>query len=539
MSERRRGSTRSTWDAIDVRPVRAWLDRLAASSGLEARAVGRLFSHEVYLDTADQRLRRAGLVLCVVERDGEWRAELGPASAKNGLRRDVQIVPGARPDQVLLGEGPLVERTRAVAGRQELCRLLEIEKTREELILAAGGADLAAITLEETSVPLGEAEGPMRLARVEVDSTAQGRVIADRLLASLTEGCGLRPSLESAFEAVSRAVAPELAPPDLGPTEIRPELTIGEVAYRVLRRQFAHVLANEPGTRLGEDIEALHDMRVAVRRMRAALRLYRQHLPARVLGLVPSLRWLGLVLGDVRDLDVHRADVTAWREQLEAVDRDALDALDMQLETSWRSARRRLLRALDSRRYERLVERVQRVLVAGPGRRPTVGREPILSIVPELIEGRLRRVTKCAARVHKDSPAADYHEVRIRCKALRYALEFHAELLGTRAARMIAELKRVQDVLGDHQDACVAGDWLRELVERRARRLPARTVFVIGRLTERYAQLAAELRRSFPRRYDRIRRKRWRSLRAAMQAAALRGVPVSGVETTLAAERER
>ena len=77
------------------------------------------------------------------------------------------------------------------------------------------------------------------------------------------------------------------------------------LAFAVLRRQLAVVRAKEPGTRLGEDPEELHDMRVATRRLRAALSLFEAVLPVRAQVFREELGWLARLLGSVRDLDVQ------------------------------------------------------------------------------------------------------------------------------------------------------------------------------------------------------------------------------------------
>ena len=102
--------------------------------------------------------------------------------------------------------------------------------------------------------------------------------------------------------------------PDLGPTDATAEASFGQLGYAVVRRHLGVLLAKESGTRLGEDIEELHDMRVATRRLRAALDLFAEVFPVRAVGLRNELRWLAGVLGAVRDLDVQleRMDDPEW-----------------------------------------------------------------------------------------------------------------------------------------------------------------------------------------------------------------------------------
>ena len=122
----------------------------------------------------------------------------------------------------------------------------------------------------------------------------------------LRSSCGLQPAGLSKFEAGLLALGQDIpGSPDLGSTVVSEDSTIGELAYAVLRRQLAVLRDKEPGTRLGEDIEELHDMRVATRRLRAALALFSNVLPVRAQTFREELGWLAAVLGAVRDLDVQ------------------------------------------------------------------------------------------------------------------------------------------------------------------------------------------------------------------------------------------
>jgi inorganic triphosphatase YgiF len=124
-------------------------------------------------------------------------------------------------------------------------------------------------------------------------------------------------------------------------------------------------------------------------------------------------------------------------------------------------------------------------------------------------------VRKLGKSVKPDSPAEQYHELRIRAKKLRYALEFFAQIYGKPAQALIKRLVRLQDNLGKHQDAMVGVQHLREWSQ--ARRLLPLTVFVIGRTAERYAQQAAQLRAEFSEAFKAIQGKPWKDLRRQMR----------------------
>src|SRR5207237_6010300 len=118
--------------------------------------------------------------------------------------------------------------------------------------------------------------------------------------------CGLHGPVASKFEVglLARALVPP-APPDLGSVDVGPGATAAEVAVASLRQHLAGFLEQEPGTRLGEDPEHVPDMRVATRRMRAAMSLFAEWLPARFASFRRELKWVAGALGDVRDLDVQ------------------------------------------------------------------------------------------------------------------------------------------------------------------------------------------------------------------------------------------
>ena len=236
-----------------------------------------------------------------------------------------------------------------------------------------------------------------------------------------------------------------------------------------LREQAERLLAHDPGTRLGTDPEELHQLRVATRRLRAFLRAGRGLLdPEAAEPLRAELRWLGSALGPVRDLDVLIEHLDAEVRSLEA-DEAAGRKLVRTLERRRRSARRRLLAALDSPRYFALLDALERPFA-------TVADEPSLDEIHAAEHKRLRKAVK---ELTAESPDEELHAARIKVKRARYAAELQGEKAYVQAA------KRLQDVLGEHQDAVVAIGRLRDL----AKRMPDAAV-AAGRLLEREQQRA-------------------------------------------------
>jgi CHAD domain-containing protein len=246
--------------------------------------------------------------------------------------------------------------------------------------------------------------------------------------------------------------------------------TLAEAGRKVMRFQFAQMLRHEEGTRAGEDIEALHDMRVATRRLRAAFEVFGDSFEPGVLKPhLKGLRRTGRLLGAVRDLDVFMEKAYRYIETLPEERRNGLDPL---LE-SWRSqrdaARALMLEYLNSREYYRF-KRDFNIFLNTPlaGERPLpddrVVPHLVNQLVPALIYERIAAV-RAYGSLLEDAPIERLHALRIEFKKLRYTVEYFREVLGKRAFDVIESIKKLQDHLGDLTDAQVATQILREFVD--------------------------------------------------------------------------
>jgi CHAD domain-containing protein len=300
-----------------------------------------------------------------------------------------------------------------------------------------------------------------------------------------------------------------------GPTVIEPGDTIGQVALATLRRQFAILLAKEPGTRLGDDIEELHDMRVASRRLRAALALFNDFLPAEAVRLKPELAWLGRTIGAVRDLDVQLVRLDEWVAAVPPQDREPLTHLHALLAEERARARAEMLQALDSARYERFVRRFGSMLRTRTGGRTPAG----LAAAPDLVERRHRAVRKAMKRIDQNAEPAAYHRVRIAAKRFRYALEFLAELYPGETKPVVRRTVELQDLLGEYQDADVGIARLRELSRDRGAELGPETVFVMGEIAERYRSSMHAIRDQVPSTQSGLTGKAWKQLLKHLEGA--------------------
>jgi CHAD domain-containing protein len=525
------------FDALDLRPVERWLATLPtlaveAEGGGPVTALAQTPRRLVdsYLDTDDWRVARAGFVARARHRgrhDEVTMKDMHPAQG-DGLRQRLEVTEVLPPGGVgdLGPEGPVGRRLRAIAGTRPLREVLQVRTRRRPFALRVGGVDVAEVALDETVIVVGTGQRPMQLRRVEVEVGPEWIEALEPIVQQLRASCGLRPAQLSKFEAGLLAVGVEIpGSPDLGSTSINPASTMGELAFAVVRRQLAVIRAKEPGTRLGEDPEELHDMRVATRRLRAALSLFAGVLPVRAQVFRAELGWLGRLLGSVRDLDVQLAglagmdeETAAWRADVSGGDggHDPLADLSDLLQSEREAARAQLLGGLDSMRWERLAKGLAAMAQQGPARRSVATRTPAVIGLPELVVARHDKVAQAAKRAKRTGAVADFHRLRIRCKRLRYSLEFASEVYAGRTTRYVRRLTAVQDELGLMQDAEVASLRLAELATGDTP-LPAATVFVMGGVAERHRRDVNRLLRRLPMHASRVGGRAWRDVRALME----------------------
>lgn len=266
------------------------------------------------------------------------------------------------------------------------------------------------------------------------------------------------------------------------------------------------MISHDPGTRRGEDPEELHQMRVSVRRMRAMLKSARPFLDERWSEpLRAELGWLGRALGPVRDLDVLLERLRQETGDLGTDERAAASRLISGLEVEHGEARYELLGALDSDRYLELVRSLCEAVREPLSQESSVDSHDELSA---LVTKQFRKLRKAVLQVRDDPPDEQLHALRIQGKRLRYTAELAEPAFGKRMQGLIKASKRFQDVLGEHQDACVAQIRVRELLAEFGESTDVGVAFVAGRLVEREATRRAEYRAN------------WRQSWSALQRAA-------------------
>jgi len=265
----------------------------------------------------------------------------------------------------------------------------------------------------------------------------------------------------------------------------------GVASRKVLRFQLVQMLKRENAAFIGEDPEGVHKMRVATRRIRAALKILGGSLPpGERKDFRKRFRRLGRCLGAVRDIDVLLIHVEEYRGMLDAAEKDALDPFVQYLRERWVESTAELRDLIKSRKYARLVAEfdtfTSQSAVGADGEPPRRARDA----APVDIYVGLAGVRAYEPRLAK-AGINDLHRLRIEFKRLRYTVEFYQDILGEAAAGLIAEIKAAQDHLGLLQDAAraielidayvadrgsdAASPTLIDYRERRAAEIPQRT----------------------------------------------------------------
>jgi CHAD domain-containing protein len=450
------------------------LDR-ALASHLDVQAGPARTTALTFYDTFDGRLHAAGLTL----RRGDGRLSL--------IDREAAAEIAGAPFED--APGKLFDRDLPPSLRTRLAPIIEMRALTALATVATRSRKLAILNDDEKTVVRLSEEAPNGL-RTRVQ-TLPVRGYEKELLQVqkvLTVSLGLTKTEEPlADEAIAATGAlPAGTSSRLDVTLARGQ-SAGAAAEAVLARTHAIAEANLPGTLDDVDSEFLHDLRVAVRRARSLLRELKTVFPERELErLREDLKWVQLITGETRDLDVQLLDFADYE------DREQLAPLQAVLEHRRAKALATMKRQLTSRRATRAF-----------GWWATLRAIPHTPAIEEIAAERIGRVykqmLKMGRTIDDDTEPEALHELRKKGKELRYLLEFFGGLFDPDIVKpMIKALKALQDVLGRHQDFEVQAETLRGLTAEVASQTNgADALLAMGVLIDRLAREQHRARTEF------------------------------------------
>lgn len=426
----------------------------------------------VYFDTPGLDLHRRGISLrrrtggtddgwhLKLPRDGDRRTEL-----QAPLGRTTRPVPAR-----------LLEPVRAIVRDRPLEPVAKVMTHRlQQSVLDEAGAVVATLCDDQVQAQtLQQPEDHLTWREVELELVdGQPPELLGRLEVPLLDAGATR----SASAAKLRRVLGDIPVTETSGTAgdrrghrrhqgRRAKVTAGEVLLHHLEEQVAAVQRHDRGVRAGT-ARSVHRLRIAVRRLRSALRTYQ---PLMLQGstdeLYDELRWLGQALATARDAEVmrHRLGTLVAQQPSTLVLGAVHGRIDKELAAAHRAGVQAAKDAMTSGRYYRLLDALDDLVQTPPWSK--VATKPASKVLPALLEKDARALRRAARRARKadgDDQDVVLHTARKKAKRLRYAAESASPSLGAGAGRLAKRAKRAQSALGAHQDSVVARTFLRGL----------------------------------------------------------------------------
>jgi CHAD domain-containing protein len=478
-----------------------------------------------WLDTFDWRLYRAGLTL--EQTGGRGAAEL-TLTGRDGEVIAAQQLSG--PEQITwpsllsaLPPGPLPEHLEPVVGVRALAPVARaVSRIQDQRVLNGDEKTIARVAEDRMAVTFPSAGTAP--ARLTVQPLRGYQAQAGRLLDALAAGPGVMEGSQSALEAALAAAGRR--PADYS-GKIEEQLTAsmpaGEAVAVVLTALLDTLEANVRGTVHDIDTEFLHDLRVAVRRTRSALKLAGDALPAGLAHrFAPEFRWLGALTTPTRDLDVYLLEYPSMAASLVAATPRELQPFHDHLTRSRAAAQRGLARGLRSARFTQLTAKWRAELAQPPkakGKRPAAG-----PYAAARIARAHQRVLAGGSAITETSLPEKLHDLRKRCKELRYLLEIFGSLYEPAEHwQAVRELKDLQNCLGEFQDCEVQHAEIRtfaaEMMAQRS--APAPTLLAMGEIAAGLARRQHRARGEFGERFRAFASPAGQAKFAALTQAAL------------------
>ena len=282
------------------------------------------------------------------------------------------------------------------------------------------------------------------------------------------------------------------------PVSLDSSATDLEHLQAMLHSHFSHMMIHDPGTRLGEDPEDLHQMRVATRRIRALLRAGRPLLdPDWTKNMREEMGWVGRLLGGVRDFDVLLDGLLHEASSLKTSEQKAFQPILQKIQKQRSVATAELLNGLQSDRYLALLDHLENSLSSLPSRTSSV-------TLPDLARKEYNKLKHRVSRLNWNDLSPQLHDVRIQLKRVRYTTELAQSLMGKSVSGFIKQARQLQDLLGSHQDSIIAEMRLAELLKASR---SARLAFASGLIVSRLRKQRSVVVGAFPKQWKKLQKR--------------------------------
>jgi CHAD domain-containing protein len=438
----------------------------------------------LWLDTFDWRLYRSGLTLEQTSSRGATDLVLTGRDGTVIAADHSGSTPLKWPGKLdVLPLGPLRDHLGPVVGvRALLPAARAVSSLRENRVLNSDQKTIARIATDRMSVTYPAAGiVPPRVAVTALRGyLPQALRLAEQLAAVPGVTDGSASGLEAALAAVGRRPGDYSGKINV---LLAPRMPASAAMAALLTSLLDTLEANVNGTIRDIDTEFLHDLRIAVRRTRSALKLAGDALPDGAAGRFrPEFKWLGDLTTPTRDLDVYLLGFSGMAASLVAATPEELEPFHDHLRRSRAAEQRLLVRGLRSARFARLTGQWRQALTAAASART---RPSVARLAATRIARAHRRVLRDGSAISATSPPESLHELRKRCKELRYLLELFGSLYDPGEQwQAVRELKALQDCLGEFQDTQVQHEELRAFADQMVAEhaAPAGTLLAMGEI---------------------------------------------------------
>jgi inorganic triphosphatase YgiF len=480
--------------------------RIAQSPYLAAHTAGEPASRDIvssWFDTPELDLRSRGVALRI-DREHERRVQAvtlgtsqtpgngGPAGDATSEWHTDLVGDGPAPG--VLPEGPARELLLRPEVEARLAPVFSATHARVERRLRLPRGGEARLVLETGALNVASRSEPFHIGTLELLAGREAQLFQVAL--RLHRECPFRLADAGVAERGYSILAPSTATWCKAPAvRLDPALTAGEAFRRIATTCVGHVRQNEACAALGEDPEGVHQMRVATRRLRSAISVFRGSLPGAWSGrLAREVRWVTGEMASAREWDVFLAETLApLRDAMP--DDPSLATLAARGSEARARAYESVRAAVAEPRYTRLLLDLSRALAEG-----WEATTPVVLTAREVLAVRHEKALRAGTNLAQLDTEA-LHRLRIRLKQLRYAVEFFADLFPGKRPRKYADaLADLQDCLGVLQDVAMTQPLLESVAQGRDRDVLAHAAGLVS------GWQAAAARRARSRLADRFER---------------------------------
>lgn len=435
--------------------------RLKRHPAIKAAQVSKPVTHNIlsiYYDTPQLALLDLDISLRVRRISRNWiQTVKGKGDALAGLhqRKEFEdIIAFEHPDYSKIIDPELTRIFDDEALRNSLAPIFSTKVQRTEWQLAFDNGDQIALALDLGELVVGEKREPITEIELELKQGNAGRLFEFALQ--------LQQSIPLALENISKAQRGydyyRHQPPVIvkaNPAQLQRKLSVHAALKQIAWECLAHLQGNCDMVLYGEDVEGVHQMRIALRRLRSALNVFASVASKQSSAkIVEDLRWIAGVLGHARDLDVFVTQtLPPLMQQLQ--DQPGLILLNEKADYARLQAYAEVREALTSQRYQRLILMLGDWLENERWRENKNTESKLFDVAQAMLKKRYKQLRRHGRRLAHAHPE-ERHATRIAAKKLRYAAEFFAGLYpAAKSGKFLKTLTGLQDNLGVMNDIVV------------------------------------------------------------------------------------